>query len=388
LLPNTCWARFSFCNYFELAQLSVSTGNWHYAACGLTAVTLIIYLMLAWPSPQKLLLWTLFLVYTVWHCLAPILYSLNPIETSVDTGILMAIDVGMMAAFVAGRANALFGSIISLASMQALYAIGTSITHDGTVLSGTIHRAGGSFDDPRQTYILMLFALPLSVTMLVNAREVSFKCFFGLCVLLQTTALLLTWYRGGIVGFAISMVWLALQFPSHARRLLPYAICLLLLIGLVGAVRTSGSRNSVSTMGSDRGHAMLVKNGWLCFLSRWQMGGGIGRLHAVVFVDPAVKSPPEYFADPKNLYLQWLDDMGFGGGILLALFILVAARLIGRSRTTFAFGVGASWLAVLGAGLFDTTFGLGECDSPSVLAGSLLGALFLLPTVCGTEQNE
>jgi hypothetical protein len=84
--------------------------------------------------------------------------------------------------------------------------------------------------------------------------------------------------------------------------------------------------------------------------------------------------------DPKNIPMDWLDEMGVSGGVLLVLLIITIRNIIRRDTSVYAIAIGASWLSVIVAGQFDTVFGSAYRGYANSLIGALLGTTLLLPS--------
>ena len=378
LVPGTIWARYSASNYIDLVQLANPSFNWHAIA---SAVGLGSLACLALTRLRMLRnsLWWIVCLYIGVYAFTPWLYGFDRITAEPETSVLACTVVGLLAAILVDDAELICLVVGFLCTVQACYAISDAIWRDNSILSGGLLRSGGTFGHPEPVYVEMLFGAPIAiVAALTIGRSIPHRLFWTASACAQVIALILTWYRGGVVALAVALIWLSLKVGRDKRKTIYVALSCLIVVALTFFARVDGPRNHVSTVGSNRGHIMLVRDGLHHFEQHWLTGVGLCQPIDLILVDPAVKLPPNSYYDPQNLLLEWLDDMGIGGGLLLLAFIFAVCVEVGRDRTNVAYGIGAGWLGIMIAGVSNTPFGIPGEASGSVISGALLGAVLML----------
>ncbi len=190
-------------------------------------------------------------------------------------------------------------------------------------------------------------AIPISLVPLILGKVRRERRFIiGLFALLPIGALFLSASRGGIVAFAVELVFLlsfVLLQKAGSKHLLTGGVVLLAALSLVSWI---GVRQVLSRFGSL--HSMEVNEGkrasmrygtWRIFLAHPVIGTGLGTIQLVY-------PPYETLYDGKvvnhahNDYLEALAETGILGGLCCAWFIsilfLVALRSLQEATNTFA----------------------------------------------------
>ena len=389
LLPNTYWSRISPLAYSQV----FSIGCAHYSDVLLLAALAIgitlLYLRGAQGSAVSLGLW---LLAASWVCTA-ILTALQWHHDVLlgNNAILMicAFCVGLLAAWLCGTPQRLTYALAGLASVQAVYALYYQHQGTHTLLSGQIERAGGTFNLPSGVYITMALTLPLSINAAISAKRSGFMFIWMLSATALFAALVVTWYRSAILAFAIALIWMMWRVLRNKRALLPIILLMLVAGFSVVHTRMTGEVNSASAGRSVESRLILWKRGDEIFGRHWLTGVGAGALQIPIRISSPLRGqkPDVFMSEPKNLLLDWLDEMGVAGGILFVLFCIAISAVIRRDCSPVASGIGAAWLSLLVIGVFDTPFGTAQSSYGNVLVGSLLGATMLLASKPNTTPN-
>jgi hypothetical protein len=293
--------------------------------------------------------------------------------------IIAAVVTGIFVTQIAG-AEITTLAVACLGLLQSAFTIYYARNGINEIQSGDVMRAGGTLNQPDQLYTFMIVAFPLTLMAARRTNNTLLRFFLVLAAAGQFACCMLTWFRGGILGLAASLLFL-IWHQTRSRKML--AIATVLAAGLcilVSHHRSSGDTNVASVTRSDAGHMLLWKKGVELVESAPLTGSGVGGVEITTTTPTRDPSNPltQINSEPKNLFLFYLCEMGIGGGILFIAFskttyeILDAAlRRIGENG--LAVGVGASWIGLLVAGVVDTPFGPPERYAGNCLFGLLIG---------------
>ncbi len=295
--------------------------------------------------------------------------------------IVVPLSFGLLSALAAREARCAVRAVCLLGLIQAIYTILYMRSGINVLYSGTVARAGGTFGYPDGVYTVMIVCLPLAIGLFFDARHSLEKGFWLFAASFLFAALLLTWYRGGILGASFGLFVIFNQLVKKGKAQLITTLLMILICCIVALHRVNGEANRISSQGSIRGRVRLWHRGWNIFEEHWITGVGIGALQLPVN-SKSHRNPNitdyQIGVEPKNIFLQWLDEMGIGGGILFSLFIIYIYKTLTKHKSSISLGVGGAWVALLVAGLFDTPFGIGARPFGNLLVGMLLGMTMLI----------
>ena len=379
VLPNTFPGSVSAASCFPdgsagpVSALAVSTA---------VGVCLVVWLLLkpSAPSRPAALLWWLTLIYLAAITTFAFLQCKTPVAVNSAFLLLATFAAGLTFARVCGGSKLTARVLCGLGTVQACGTIYGRLGEYTASGASEVLRAGGTFGHPTGVYTVMLFCLPPAVALAVAGRTRSEKIVWAFASALMFTALTLTWYRGGLLAAAVGLLWLC---GRTARRKWPVLLlggALALVLFTAVYVRSAGRLHALGSDGPLQSRYVLWWEGWHSLETHWPSGVGVTGLHLPMHSDDGGVPNDQMYPDPHNLPLFWLDEMGVGGGLLFLAFLVCIAGVVRRSDAPLAGGLGAAWLALLVAGIFDTPFGLGtkERAFANALSGALLGATLLL----------
>lgn len=378
VLPNTPPGQVSVASCFpDASKGPVSV----FAVSTAVGVFLVVWLLLkpSAPSQPAVLLWWLTLIYAASITAFAFLQIKTPTANSAFL-LLATFAAGLTFARVCGGSRPTARVLCVLGTVQACCTIYGRLGERTAFVVPEVLRAGGTFGHPMGVYTVMLFCLPPTVALAVAGRTRAEKIVWAVTSALMFTALILTWYRGGLLAVSVGLIWL---YGRTARRkwpalLLGGALAVVLLTAVY--VRSAGRLHALGSDGPLQSRYVLWREGWQSLEAHWPTGVGVTGLHLPMHSDDDGIPADQMYPDPHNLPLFWLDEMGVGGGLLFLAFLVCIGGVVRRSDVPLAVGLGAAWLALLVAGMFDTPFGLGtkERAFANALSGALLGATLLL----------
>jgi hypothetical protein len=293
--------------------------------------------------------------------------------------IVMPIAVGLLVARIVGDARAIAGVVVCAAAIQSYYAVTGIFHHEMTMVSGTVLRAGGTFQDPNALYTVMLFALPLAVVGAVEESRTLPMSGWLVASGMILSALILSWSRGGVIGASCGLAWLLFR---AVRR--PWPVCCGILVLLAGCAfvlfaRGHGVANARSAQGSENSRVTSMRDS-LTIFERHPLGGvGVGAIGAPIPIVVDGVATTEIGTFPKNLLLLWMDEMGIVGVAIIGFMAFGFATVTYRNGTLIGAALGAAGIGVMVAGCFDTPIGVSGTAAGNVLAGVLVGAVLLIP---------
>lgn len=353
-----------------------------FAVSTAAGVCLVVWLLLKplVPSRPAALLWWLTLTYAASITAFAFLQRKTPVAANSAFLLLATFAAGLTFARVCGGPKLTARVLCGLGTVQACCTVYDRFWVQTRWASPEVLRAGGTFGHPTGVYTVMLFCLPPAVALAVAGRTRSEKIVWAFASVLMFMALILTWYRGGLLAAAVGLMWL---YGRTARRKKPALLlggALVLVLFTAVYVRSAGRLHALGSDGTLQSRYVLWQEGWHLLETHWPAGVGVTGLHLPMHSDDDGVPADQVYPDPHNLPLFWLDEMGVGGGLLFLAFLMCIAGIVRRSDAPLAVGLGAAWLAVLVAGMFDTPFGLGTKDRAfaNALSGALLGATLLL----------
>jgi len=291
--------------------------------------------------------------------------------------ILTAISVGLLAAWLPrGRCIA---ALSIVAATQAAFAIIYQREQVNQLLSGTIHRAGGTFNQPNHLYTLMIVALPFSMAGALTSRG-AFKQFAYLAAAsAELTALILSYSRAGIVAAAISLAILACSvMPGRIIRSI-IAVILLTVCTIVITVRTYGPVNAISARGANMARLRQWDAGWKAFAAHPITGVGVSNFTLQVEQKSTEGAIVNVVNEPKSIFISWLAERGLAGGALFAMFVIsIVIAVRWSSPSIIGAAIAAAWISLLAAGMVDTLIGPANRYVGNCVFGMLIGMTSML----------
>lgn len=291
--------------------------------------------------------------------------------------LVCALCTGMVAARIAGRG---IGAVmVVMGVVAASYAIVGYRAHTGVIVSGHTLRAGGLFRDPNQLLALLLASLPFAAAGALPFRRSAGCGLYSLATAAEFAALVLAWFRSAALGLAVAApAFLSMRGRSPRATVVSLVACAV-LFGVTAGVRSGDRVNEASTDRSNRSRMTQLRAGWRAFLSAPIGGVGIGGLAIPVVVTPGGTPINTTSTHPKNVLLHVLVERGLAGGLLFAALAASVTVILRRAMPDpLAMACASAWLALLGAGMVDTTFGDGCRYAGNCCAGILLGATMIV----------
>lgn len=295
--------------------------------------------------------------------------------------LLTAFSVGVIAVRTVNKPQYIVASITLIALVQCLYAIIYQRQNINQMISGTVSRAGGTFADPNQLYLLMLIALPFAIAGLLQEGKNLVRFSYIIACSIEFAVIMSTHSRGGLLGLAVAITTLSFIISGSKKFTAVVLLCLLILFGINQSVRMAGPVNTASTNRSNASRTLLWQEGWKNFLNHPLTGNGINSFQSLVVDKKANHNVVVHAIDePKNLFLYWLDEIGVGAAFLFAFFAWAIFATVRQSLPNrFSAATAAAWAGFLVTGLVDTPFGPPERYVGNCCFGMLLCVTILLP---------
>lgn len=331
-------------------------------------------------SRSAIILWVVILIYSGAYFFSALIHPFRNWSMQNCTLVIGPICIGLFALRVCGVAERGIKMLGLLATTQAIFASIIYFSHHDSFVSGTLLRAGGTFGHPTGLYTLMLCYLLPAVGILFSSKATLERTFWAGSVTLMFFALLVTWERAAISGVCISLIWLALKRYGPQIGVLVLSITLCVCVFFTFYARGSGYKNRVSAQGSMDSRRALWDAGWSTFRENPLYGVGLTEFRVTIHSQHTAK---EYeLMEPKNMFLQWMAEMGISGGILFIAFAISIWRTVCTASISVAGWVGGAWMSIFIASLFDTPFGVADRVCQNAMAGGLLGVTLMLANQC------
>jgi hypothetical protein len=377
LLPFTIWQRLSVVTVMNwLREVMLPSANLFVVLGILTWATLRLICQSEWRLWHKLLVAATSIyacVYGIDRLISShVTHALDPVM--VPTALVM----GLAAASCCRSALDICTVVSKLAIYQVICAVLQAFLGKHLLWSGSVARLGGTGGQPLLLYPIILLALPL-VFSIASLQKVQWRQWmWHFWAILMCLALLFTWERGAVIAVTISGSWYCWAL-SRSKKSLVLAISVLVACCFFTFwIRSSGAKNHDSLARSNSGHVFVTRLGWDSFLRHPLTGVGAGQLALPVQVAHAGKERTIYYNECENLPIQWLAEMGIGGGLLLVLFASCLYGILAQSKDKLAIAISASWVGLLVAGFFDMPFGYDLRLPSTALVGALIGASMMI----------
>jgi hypothetical protein len=169
-----------------------------------------------------------------------------PVQIKNAVSEVTAISAGIIAISILRGKQQIIATVTFLAFIQAAYSIVYQHERSHLLTSGTVIRAGGTFNDPNNLYVLMLIALPFAIIGAITAKSDFSRLAFLVASSAIFSCFVLTWYRGAVIGLAGGIIVLTYLVTRSKRSTILVFAAMLLLCGLTFAIRSSGVANQLS----------------------------------------------------------------------------------------------------------------------------------------------
>lgn len=217
-----------------------------------------------------------------------------------------------------------------LLSLNALdnYRAG-NFTVEGYRVQGDL---GGMFSNPNDMALHLVVMVPLAVALLLSARHIAAKLFYGTCALLMVAGTVVTFSRGGFIGLVFGAAVLAWKLGRRNRLAVILVSVLVLGAFLALAPGSYGMRvlslfdSNLDPVGSSSARRELLIRSVKVALLNPVFGVGMGNFH--------IKSIHEQVS--HNAYTQVAAEMGVTALALYTLFIVTPLKRLRQiERETF-----------------------------------------------------
>src|SRR5699024_4704910 len=182
-----------------------------------------------------------------------------------------------------------------------------------------IARVFSVFGNPNIMAEYLIMIIPISLALFWDTRKFTKKIFFLIITLILTIGLLLTYSRGGWVGFAFSIFFFIFLVE---KRLLLLAIPLVLLSlyflppSIMNRIMTIGKLTDSSNFSRLKIWEVTLE----IIKENWMIGVGFGYLPFKQVFDSKTTMGMQH---SHNTYLEVLVELGIGGFIIFTLLIFL-----------------------------------------------------------------
>lgn len=383
-LPNTLWALFSIQQFLPwLNNISSAKPLPYYS---ITSYLMGMAILFSYVIPIKTCSIKASAKIGYWACFIFLAWILGEYGYSGynDIACLSAFNylcIGLAAVKICGSSKRFFQLVVCLGTMQAFYTIGYYINSVNILISGTVSRAGGVYDNPQQVYFMMLFCIPAALTLALTS--VRAKWLWYICFTILSAAIMTTWFRGGILAAGIGLSYF-LYSGAAKKKTVTAAMVFLMIITISPFIyRSNGHVNKLSTTRSISGRYLLWNTGTQILKKNWITGIGLHRTRIPVTTSAG---KAQVFTHPLNLYLHILMEFGIRGAILLCLAIIGTALVLKQKQKYAkeeALALGAVWISLLVAGLFDTPV----LTTAYLITYTMFGAFFGMTIACPPKNT-
>lgn len=344
----------------------------------------------AWADPDRRTVWLLMAILLAAYGVPALLPSAPVSIVGRNSALLLAIACGLLATRIAGTVSRAAVVVITAASLQAVYAYLGFLNGEHVLVSGSLVRAGGSYDQPNALGMLLASTLPLSTALIQKPGSTLRTVACATSAMVLYCGLLLSGSRAASLGFlGGAVVAVAMMFPrlsdrwSARKAALTIAVTSGVLLVTINVLRNLDPIGRESTARSTRGHLSYWQGGIRAFRNHWSMGAGGGS--AMVSIPIHANGVTEEMQVPasNNLPIQWLAEFGVAGGALYVLFAISIAALLRAERGHISAGLSGAWAAYAVAGWFVPSYG--ASNRPG---GVLLGMLAGMTILCVSETER
>ncbi|NLH99951.1 MAG: O-antigen ligase family protein [Chthonomonadales bacterium] len=346
-----------------------------------------------WGDPDRRTVWLLMSVLLAAYGV-PTLQPTTPVSiVEGNSAILLAIAAGLLASRIAGTVSRAAAVLITAASLQAVYAYLGLLSGEHVLVSGSLVRAGGTYDRPNALGMLLASALPLSTALMHMRRSAVATLACATCAMVLYCGLLLSGSRAAALGFlGGAVVAAAMAFPllsdKSARKVaLTIAVTSGVLVVTVNVLRNLDPIRRESTARSTRGHVSYWQAGMNAFTKHWSLGAGAGSAMVSIPVHANGVTEEVHVPVANNLLIEWLAEFGVAGGVLYVLFAKSIVAVLRAERGHVSAGLSGAWTAYAVTGWFVPSYGSSNRPGGVVL-GMLVGMTILCIRGTGSRASS
>ena len=288
-----------------------------------------------------------------------LLSLLNSDNMSVSLGHLRDLSVGLVLFII----TLLIGRELNLNTFAKLVTLSVAVTCAMTLFSVKYQdagRAAGLLKDPNNFALMIAFAVPLALFLVMRSSNMLHRLFWGGCTLLLLVGITKTESRSGLVVLFISLLIGAWHYRALLPRIRPrhlgfamlgLAIVIPLALYAMPAsyikrieslsILSSGARSQDASLGR-RASYIVVGSGMIAENPLIGTGPGTFPLHyAATGYSKAFafnSNPEELYRHAHNTYLEIFSELGIPAGLMfvgmlgLAMYNLTRARRAWRLR--------------------------------------------------------
>lgn len=388
LLPYTVFA--------ELCPMSLwavfRTGSDSRGLSGVIAILSLLVVAALWRKVAKqrdaLVVLACLGLYVVGLSSTILLFRQDLVAANNSLLVLTSLTAGLLSALLTRRAEAVLRLLCTLGAIQALYSLWLFKQGVNVIQSGTVLRMGGTFGNPGELYTLEMVALTASMVFAVRSKQPLAMGLWVVCSAVVLSALLMTWYRGGILGAGAAVCAVSYKLTSDKRSFVAAAAVALAVIAVVFFVRVSGGANAASSSRSIYGREAAWSRAFHIFLNNPVTGIGTGAMEIPVVQKVQRSGGPrqEVLLEPRNIYLQFLGELGIAGGLLLVGWFWGVRNLVQRSSNASVALLGI-WVCLAVSGLTDTIAGVSVRPAGNFILGSVIVATLFLANEDAVEPQ-
>lgn len=301
----------------------------------------------------------------------------SEMASSMSVEILMGLAIPLLAQTVERTLFACW-TVVVLEAMWALeiyYIIGLAPMH-----SGSIARAGGTFDDPNTLCLLLITWIPIGLSIGLAERRMNIRAYLLAPIVICLVALASTWHR---VSLPIVLLANFLCFRvdvCKSRFLRAILCCLVTMVVVVGIVRYLPG-NHLSSCRAVSGRIVVWHNAISQLPQSMPFGLGVGRLR--IDTQPSERSHRVTTTnDAKCVPLTIILELGVYGLLFLLVFVISLSKILISLVGANSAGLRASWISL---GLY--SFVNSAWGSPSTVLGNVLFGVLLGCTLRPQHRN-
>jgi hypothetical protein len=270
----------------------------------------------------------------------------------------------------------------TVVTAQAITA-GTLFIAEGTSFySGTLARAGGTFNDPNTLCLLLLAWIPIGLTLLMRETQLRWRLVLGVSLVVYLVTLTMTWHRMAFPALAAGLCTSLVLLRASRRAVVSAAVLLTILTAITYAARSLPG-NLASSERSSYGRLLVWKHSFHEIQRLWPDGLGVGRTALVIPELPSRSDgSAEVVWDAKSAPLHVVLELGILGFSILVAMLVFTVQCCRHSQSLY---LPAFAGALAAAGIFgvpNTPFASYGTVSGNMLLGFLMGGLAL----CGSDH--
>jgi O-antigen ligase len=188
---------------------------------------------------------------------------------------------------------------------------------EGRRIEGVI---GGLFSNPNDLALHLVTMVPITLGLLLATRNILGKAVYLVCSLVFIAGIVVTFSRGGFLGFVVAIFVLAWKLARRSRLL--FTVVGVCVIGGLIALAPGAFRGRISTTDDASAQARTDDLKRSIFLSIRHPLFGVGMGNYVFFSNRAKAT--------HNAYTQVTAEMGLAAGVFYLLFLISPLRRLRR----------------------------------------------------------